>query len=54
MARALVWHGLDPPRMEIAYVEHAGEPRAHGTQIGVAYEPSVPDLSYPGLAEPVS
>ena len=35
----LVWHGLEEPRMEIAYVEvDGGDLRARGTQIGVAYE----------------
>jgi uncharacterized protein len=39
MARALVWRGLDAPRMEIARVERTGDAlRANGTQIGVAYE----------------
>jgi uncharacterized protein len=37
MPRAVVWRGLDEPRMEIAYVEPGGE-QASGTQIGVAYE----------------
>jgi hypothetical protein len=32
----LLWRGLDAPRMEIVRVE--GLDRAHGTQIGVAYE----------------
>jgi uncharacterized protein len=34
--RTLLWRGLDAPRMEIAHVESLD--RAHGTQIGVAYE----------------
>jgi hypothetical protein len=34
--RALVWRGLDEPRMEIVYVRSLD--RAHGTQIGVSYE----------------
>ena len=34
--RTLVWRGLDEPRMEIVHVE--GLERAHGTQIGIAYE----------------
>jgi hypothetical protein len=34
--RAVVWRGLDEPRMEIAYVEPGAE-KASGTQIGVAY-----------------
>lgn len=34
--RTLLWRGLDQPRMEIVYVE--GLERAHGTQIGIAYE----------------
>ena len=34
--RTLVWRGLDEPRMEIVRVE--GLDRAHGTQIGIAYE----------------
>jgi uncharacterized protein len=37
--RTLVWRGLDLPLMEIAEAEVvAGELRARGTQIGVAYE----------------
>ncbi len=36
MTRTLVWRGLDAPRMEIVHVESLD--RAHGTQIGVAYE----------------
>jgi uncharacterized protein len=35
--RAVVWRGLDEPRMEIAFVD-AGTARASGTQIGVTYE----------------
>lgn len=39
MTGTLVWRGLDEPRMEIAYVDVDGaDLRAHGTQIGVAYE----------------
>jgi uncharacterized protein len=39
MSRTLVWRGLDLPLMEIARAEvAAGDVRAHGTQIGVAYE----------------
>lgn len=34
--RTLLWRGLDEPRMEIVYAESFD--RAHGTQIGVAYE----------------
>jgi uncharacterized protein len=34
--KTYVWRGLDEPRMEITYVKDPG--RAHGTQIGVAYE----------------
>jgi hypothetical protein len=34
--RTLLWRGLDAPRMEIVRVESHN--RAHGTQIGVAYE----------------
>jgi hypothetical protein len=34
--QTLLWHGLDEPRMEIVHVE--GWSRAHGTQIGIAYE----------------
>ncbi|MBO0830869.1 MAG: putative glycolipid-binding domain-containing protein [Actinobacteria bacterium] len=34
--RTLLWRGLDEPRMEIVHVE--GLDRAHGTQIGIAYE----------------
>ena len=34
--RTLVWRRLDEPGMEIAYVESLE--RAHGTQLGVAYE----------------
>ena len=34
--RTLLWRGLDAPRMEIVRVE--GLDRAHGTQIGIAYE----------------
>jgi uncharacterized protein len=34
--RTLLWRGLDAPRMEIVRIE--GLDRAHGTQIGVAYE----------------
>jgi uncharacterized protein len=34
--RTLLWRGLDAPRMEIVRVESLN--RAHGTQIGVAYE----------------
>ena len=34
--RTLLWRGLDAPRMEIVRVESLD--RAHGTQIGVAYE----------------
>lgn len=37
MRRAVVWRGLDEPRMEIAYVEPRAE-QASGTQIGVTYE----------------
>ena len=37
--RAVVLRGLDEPRMEIAHLDlGAGEIRASGTQIGVAYE----------------
>ena len=36
MTRTLLWRGLDAPRMEIVHAESLG--RAHGTQIGVAYE----------------
>jgi uncharacterized protein len=37
--RAVVWRGLDEPRMEIAHVDlGGGEVRASGTQIGVPYE----------------
>jgi hypothetical protein len=36
MTRTLLWRGLDAPRMEIVYAESLD--RAHGTQIGVAYE----------------
>jgi uncharacterized protein len=37
--RTLVWRGLDLPLMEIAEAEvAAGELRARGTQVGVAYE----------------
>jgi hypothetical protein len=35
--RAVVWRGLDEPRMEIAYVDPVTA-RASGTQIGVTYE----------------
>jgi hypothetical protein len=35
--RAIVWRGLDEPRMEIAHVD-PGTEEASGTQIGVAYE----------------
>jgi hypothetical protein len=36
---AVVWRGLDEPRMEVARVEREGSTlRASGTQIGVAYE----------------
>ena len=39
MTRALVWRGIDEPRMEIAHAEVVGgELSARGTQIGVAYE----------------
>jgi uncharacterized protein len=39
VSRAVVWRGLDEPRMEIARAELAGgEVRATGTQIGVTYE----------------
>jgi uncharacterized protein len=34
--RTLVWRGLDAPRMEIVRAESLD--RAHGTQIGIAYE----------------
>ena len=34
--RTLVWRGVDEPRMEIVRVESLD--RAHGTQIGIAYE----------------
>ncbi len=34
--KTAIWRGLDEPRMEIAHVE--SWERAHGTQIGVAYE----------------
>jgi hypothetical protein len=34
--RTLVWRGLDAPRMEIVRVQSLD--RAHGTQIGIAYE----------------
>jgi hypothetical protein len=34
--RTLLWRGLDAPRMEIVRIESLD--RAHGTQIGVAYE----------------
>ena len=34
--RTLLWRGLDAPRMEIVRVESLD--RAHGTQIGIAYE----------------
>ena len=34
--RTLLWRGLDAPRMEIVHVESLD--RAHGTQIGIAYE----------------
>jgi hypothetical protein len=35
----LIWSGLDEWRAEIAHVERLGdEPRARGTQIGIAYE----------------
>jgi hypothetical protein len=34
--RTLVWRGVDAPRMEIVRVESLD--RAHGTQIGIAYE----------------
>lgn len=34
--RTLPWRGLDAPRMEIVHVESLD--RAHGTQIGIAYE----------------
>jgi hypothetical protein len=34
--RTLLWRGLDAPRMEIVRVESLS--RAHGTQIGIAYE----------------
>src|SRR5262249_8409743 len=36
MTRTLLWRGLDAPRMEIVRAESLD--RAHGTQIGVAYE----------------
>jgi uncharacterized protein len=37
--RTLVWRGLDAPRMEVARAEvDAGNLRAEGTQLGVAYE----------------
>jgi uncharacterized protein len=36
MTRTLLWRGLDAPRMEIVHAESLD--RAHGTQIGVAYE----------------
>jgi uncharacterized protein len=35
--RAVVWRGLDEPRMEIAYVD-PGTEQASGTQIGLTYE----------------
>jgi uncharacterized protein len=35
-ARTLLWRGIDEPRMEIVRVESLD--RAHGTQIGIAYE----------------
>jgi uncharacterized protein len=35
--RAVVWRGLDEPRMEISYVD-PGTEQAAGTQIGVSYE----------------
>jgi uncharacterized protein len=39
VTRTFVWRGLDEPRMEIAQVDvDGGDLRAHGTQIGVAYE----------------
>jgi hypothetical protein len=34
--KTAIWRGLEEPRMEIAHVE--SWERAHGTQIGVAYE----------------
>ena len=34
--RTLLWRGLDAPRMEIVRVESLD--RAHGTQLGIAYE----------------
>ena len=34
--RTFLWRGLDAPRMEIVRVESLD--RAHGTQIGIAYE----------------
>ena len=34
--RTLLWRGLDEPRMEIVRAESLD--RAHGTQIGIAYE----------------
>jgi hypothetical protein len=34
--RTLLWRGLDAPRMEIVRAESLD--RAHGTQIGIAYE----------------
>ena len=34
--RTLLWRGLDAPRMEIVHIERLD--RAHGTQIGIAYE----------------
>ena len=37
--QTLVWRGLDAPRMEVARaVVDAGDLRAEGTQLGVAYE----------------
>jgi uncharacterized protein len=39
LRRTVVWSGLDAPRIEIARVSlDAGEVRASGTQIGIAYE----------------
>jgi hypothetical protein len=34
--RTMLWRGLDEPRMEIVHVESLD--RAHGTQLGIAYE----------------
>lgn len=39
MRWTLAWRGLDAPRMEIAWAEvHDARVRAHGTQLGAAYE----------------